>query len=254
MQDTLDENAVLAALRGVIDPELNENIVELGMVRSVEIVGDTVRVAIALTIAGCPLRDQLRRDTEHLVGALAGVGQRGASPRAPSSKRRAPSADVSGPQASRRTQSSITHNIPSDTRVLGIVSGKGGVGKSSVSANLAVALAQRGLSVGLLDGDIEGFSIPRMLGVEGQQRVKDQKMQPRTRAIGQGIVKVVSMGFLADENEAIMWRGLVLNRALQHFLEDVDWGALDYLIVDMPPGTGDIQMGLARMLPRHRVA
>ena len=148
-------------------------------------------------------------------------------------------------------------DIPGRTRVLAIASGKGGVGKSSVTVNLAAALATRGFTVGLLDADIWGFSVPRMLGIEGQISAEANqtdparpKMRPIEKQIGTGMVKVLSMGFLSPEDEAIMWRGLMLNRAVQHFLEDAMWGDLDYLLVDMPPGTGDIQMGLARMLPR----
>jgi ATP-binding protein involved in chromosome partitioning len=140
--------------------------------------------------------------------------------------------------------------------VLAISSGKGGVGKSSVTVNLAAGLASRGLTVGLLDADIAGFSVPRMLGMEGRlkatrvESAEEPRIEPMVKTVGTGLIKVVSMGFLSPEDEAIMWRGLMLNRGVQHFLEDVSWGDLDYLLVDMPPGTGDIQMGLARMLPR----
>jgi ATP-binding protein involved in chromosome partitioning len=140
--------------------------------------------------------------------------------------------------------------IPPTARVLAVASGKGGVGKSSITVNLAVALARRGLTVGILDADIWGFSVPRMLGLGGEIQVADKKMLPIERSFGAGKVKVLSMGFLSGEDEAIMWRGLMLNRAVQHFLEDARWGDMDYLLVDMPPGTGDVQMGLARMLPR----
>jgi ATP-binding protein involved in chromosome partitioning len=150
-----------------------------------------------------------------------------------------------------------TTDIPGTTRVVAIGSGKGGVGKSSVTVNLAASLAQRGYTVGVLDADIAGFSVPRMLGMEGQIQAEPHeadpsrlKMRPIEKPFGAGRVKVLSMGFLSPESEAIMWRGLMLNRAVQHFLEDALWGDLDYLLVDMPPGTGDIQMGLARMLPR----
>ena len=148
--------------------------------------------------------------------------------------------------------------IPATTKVVMIASGKGGVGKSSVTANLAAALALRGFTVGVLDADIWGFSIPRMLGVDGrlqgkpdQKKPNEAKMVPHVRACGEGTLKVVSMGFLVDDEEtALMWRGLMLNRAVQHFVEDVSWGDMDYLLIDMPPGTGDVQMGLARLLPR----
>ena len=146
--------------------------------------------------------------------------------------------------------------IPGRTRVLAVSSGKGGVGKSSVTVNLAAGLAGRGFVVGLLDADIAGFSVPRMLGMEGRLEARPSgtgeriRIEPMIKPVGAGLLKVVSMGFLSPEDEAIMWRGLMLLRGVQHFLEEVAWGDLDYLLVDMPPGTGDIQMGLARMLPR----
>ena len=149
--------------------------------------------------------------------------------------------------------------VPSTTRVIAVASGKGGVGKSSVTVNLAAALASRGLTVGVLDADIWGFSVPRMLGVDGRLGGTDGKITPNTlerperrrRRATPGVLKVVSMGFLVDdEGTALMWRGLILTKALEQFLTDVRWGEMDYLLIDMPPGTGDIQMGLARMLPQ----
>jgi ATP-binding protein involved in chromosome partitioning len=149
-------------------------------------------------------------------------------------------------------------SIAPSTKVVAISSGKGGVGKSSVTVNLAAALASRGLAVGVLDADIWGFSVPRMLGVEGRLggRAEGDRtwIEPVERKIGEGIVRVASMGLLADEKEALMWRGLILNRAVQHFLQDVDWGDdLAYLLLDMPPGTGDVQMGVAKLVPRTDV-
>jgi ATP-binding protein involved in chromosome partitioning len=145
--------------------------------------------------------------------------------------------------------------VPSSTRVLAIASGKGGVGKSSVTVNLAAALAARGLTVGVLDADIWGFSVPRMLGIDQRLGGSDGKIEPNVVPVGdgplQGSLKVVSMGFLVDdESTALMWRGLILTKALEQFLTDVRWGEMDYLLIDMPPGTGDVQMGLARMLPQ----
>jgi ATP-binding protein involved in chromosome partitioning len=137
------------------------------------------------------------------------------------------------------------------TRVLAVASGKGGVGKSSVTVNLATSLAARGLTVGVLDADIWGFSVPRMLGIDGRLGGTDGKIEPNVVPVGDGVLKVVSMGFLVDdESTALMWRGLILAKALEQFLTDVRWGDLDYLLIDMPPGTGDVQMALARMLPQ----
>jgi len=238
---------LLAALRDVVDPELGEDIVTLGMVRSVSCASGRARAEIALTVAGCPLRRQLRDDVTRRLAALGGVEEVEVA------------TGVMGPDERARLMSTarraaqgraIGTSFPDSTRVLAVVSGKGGVGKSSVTANLALALARRGLVVGLLDADIWGFSIPRLLGVAGPLEVRAGKILPARVAVDDNSLRVVSMGFLADENEAIMWRGLVLARAVQHFLEDVAWGPLDYLLVDMPPGTGDVQMALARMLPR----
>jgi len=247
-----DEAAVLNALRGVIDPELGDNVVDLDMVRSVQVGGDgQVVVEVALTIAGCPLRTQLRDDVTARVNAVPGVtGVKVRMGEMSPDERAALMAKARW----RAREGAPTTEIPARTRVVAIASGKGGVGKSSVTANLAASLACRGLTVGVLDADIWGFSIPRMLGLEGrisgERTDAGPKIIPLEKQVGGGLLKVVSMGFLAVEDEAIMWRGLMLNRAVQHFLEDVRWGDMDYLLIDMPPGTGDVQMGLARMLPR----
>lgn len=244
-----------ASLLGVIDPELGDNIVDLGMVRAVEVEPDgRVEVTIALTTAGCPMRAQLRDDTMRRVGSLPGVRDVRVHYGEMTRKEKAALMD----RARRKAQEGApVTDIPGTCRIVAIASGKGGVGKSSVTANLAAALAARGLTVGVLDADIWGFSIPRMLGMDGQMPAsgtrEDWQLTPLERPVGDGCLRVVSMGFLAEEQEAIMWRGLILNRALQHFVEDVRWGDLDYLLVDLPPGTGDIQMGLARMLPRTEV-
>jgi len=255
MSNLLSAAAVEGAMRGVIDPELGDNVVDLGMYEGADIRDDgDVTVHLALTTAGCPLRAQLQRDTVGRVGSLPGVTK--VHVRTSEMSQQAKSALMARARWKVRENAPITE-IPSRTRVVAISSGKGGVGKSSVTVNLAATLAFRGRTVGVLDADIAGFSVPRMLGIDGQISAEANKsdperprMRPIEKRIGAGVVKVLSMGFLSPEDEAIMWRGLMLNRAVQHFLEDADWGDLDYLLVDMPPGTGDVQMGLARMLPR----
>jgi ATP-binding protein involved in chromosome partitioning len=250
---------VRRVLQGVIDPELGSDIVDLGMVDAVDVrPSGAVTVTIALTTAGCPLRSQLQHDIVARVESLPGVtsvefhwtemtpGQRSAA----MSKARW--------NVAQRPEDTA---IPLAAKVILISSGKGGVGKSSVTVNLAAALAARGLTVGVLDADIWGFSVPRMLGLgdrgrlAGEARDGRKLMVPHERRIGAGVVRVVSMGFLVeDEETALMWRGLMLNRGVQHFLQDVTWGDdLDYLLVDMPPGTGDVQMGVAKLMPRSEV-
>jgi ATP-binding protein involved in chromosome partitioning len=240
---------------GVIDPELGDNVVELGMYQGAEIdPAGRVTVSLALTTAACPLRGQLQRDITDRVSSLPGV----TAVKVRTGEMSADDKRALMARARRKAQDRApATEIPSRTRVLAISSGKGGVGKSSITVNLAAGLAQRGLTVGVLDADIAGFSVPRMLAMDGPLEARradtpdaQARISPLVKQIGTGSLEVVSMGFLSGEDEAIMLRGLMLNRALQHFLEDVDWGDLDYLLIDMPPGTGDVQMGLARMLPR----
>ena len=242
-------------LRAVIDPELGANIVDLGMATDVEVTTNgVVTIGVKLTIKGCPLRAQIKNDIESRLETHPGVskvkiewGEMNADER---------SAVMTKARWNARENATDTA-VPIDARVLAIASGKGGVGKSSVTANLAVALAAQGRTVGVLDADIWGFSMPRMLGmadrlaarkVDGSEK---PKIIPNERRIGSGLLKVVSTGMLVeDEGTALMWRGLMLTKAVEQFLNDVHWGELDFLLIDMPPGTGDVQMGLARMLPR----
>lgn len=238
-------------LRGVIDPELGSNIVELGMARSASVDADgAVRVTVALTTAGCPLRAQIQKDVRSRIEGVPGV-----------TKVRIEWTEMTAEQKSAAMAQARWHarerapdtEIPATTRVVTIASGKGGVGKSSVTANLAVALASQGFTVGVMDADIGGYSVPRMLGLGGRLAgvEGEKKIMPHEKPVGDGLLKVVSMRFLVEEEEsAVMWRGFMLNRAVQHFVEDVRWGDMTYLLIDMPPGTGDVQMGLARMLPR----
>ena len=246
---TVDD--VMAVLRGVIDPELGTDIVELGMARDAAVNPDgLVEVTVALTTAGCPLRAQIQREVRSRVGGLPGVEKVKIHWSELTQEEKA--------AAMAKARFNVAQNapdtaVPPTTKVVMVASGKGGVGKSSVTVNLAAELARRGMRVGVMDADIWGYSVPRMLGVEGRLAgaESEKKIVPNEKQVGDGILEVVSMGFLVDREEAaLMWRGLMLNRAVQHFLEDVRWGPMDYLLIDMPPGTGDVQMGIAKMLPQ----
>ncbi|MEQ1786027.1 MAG: P-loop NTPase [Acidimicrobiales bacterium] len=248
---------VLAVLRGVIDPELGSDIVELGMAKGarVEPDGDVV-VTIALTTAGCPLRAQIQRDVRARVGSLPGVTHVTLDWTEMTQEEKSSAMAKARWNVAQRPEET---SLGPTTKVVLVASGKGGVGKSSVTVNLAAALAATGLTVGVLDADIWGFSVPRMLGVSGrlagEERDGRKQMIPHERVVGDGLLRIISMGFLVeDEEHALMWRGLMLNRGVTHFLQDVAWGDdLDYLFIDMPPGTGDVQMGVAKLLPRAEV-
>jgi ATP-binding protein involved in chromosome partitioning len=241
---------VLKALEGVRDPELGGNVVELGMISDVTIRGGDVEIGLALTVAECPLRNQIENDTSRRVANLPGVDDVVVHTTAMTKKQRANLMSVARSQA--RASADPTQVSPT-TRVIAVGSGKGGVGKSSVSVNVAVAMAAMGFRVGLLDADIWGFSVPRMLGISERLEASDQtKLIEPVLAHG---VKVVSTGLIVETEEtALMWRGLMLSKALEQFLQQVDWGELDYLIIDLPPGTGDVQMALSRMLPQAEMA
>ncbi|MFB3050311.1 MAG: P-loop NTPase, partial [Acidimicrobiia bacterium] len=243
----VDRADVRAALRGVIDPELGADVVELGMVGDVTIDGGSVAVEIALTIASCPMRDQIEVDVVRKVAALPGVDSVSVQVGVMNDEQRTKLMERARLRAREHADPTM---VSPTTRVLAVSSGKGGVGKSSVSVNLALAIAELGYPTGLLDADIWGFSIPRMLGATGERLAadEDRKIVPLHVA---GL-DVVSTGLLLDdEDTALMWRGLMLSKALQQFLTDVAWSdQLQYLIIDMPPGTGDVQMALSRMLPQ----
>jgi len=236
---------VLEALRAVIDPELRRSIVELEMVRTIDIRdGGEVNVTVSLTTPGCPIRSHFQTAVAQAVGGLDGVervnvdfdvlseGEKGALQR-------------------KLGRASLPEGALAQVRnVICVASGKGGVGKSTLTANLAAAFAAEGQRAGALDADVWGYSLPRMLGL-GSDKPKvspERKLLPRN---GHGI-QVMSIGFFLEEDSAVVWRGPMLHKALQQFLEDVDWGELDYLIVDLPPGTGDVSMTLAQLLPQSR--
>ena len=250
------EAQVTEALRPVQDPELRRSIVDLGMVEKIAIGCGAVSVTIALTVPGCPLKAEIQGSVKEAVTPLDGVGSVAVEFTVMTDEQReAVRTMVHGnPAATAGTNPTHGHSegreIPfskpgSRTRVLLIASGKGGVGKSSVTTNLAVALAQRGRDVAIVDADVWGFSIPRMLGADQPPVVIDEMLVP-PEANG---VRCISMGFFADEDQPVIWRGPMLHKALEQFLTDVYWDEPEYLLVDLPPGTGDISISLAGFLP-----
>ncbi|MDH4145105.1 MAG: Mrp/NBP35 family ATP-binding protein [Acidimicrobiia bacterium] len=251
------EADIIDALRPVEDPELHRSIVELNMVRTIDLRLPEVSVQIALTVAGCPLRAEIDRRVRDAVVALDGVGTVTVDFTVMTDEeRQALRVALHGdPAATAGSQPAHGHaqgraipfaDAANRTRVILVASGKGGVGKSSITTNLAVALAQRGSSVAVVDADVWGFSIPRMLGVEHPPVVIDEMLVP-PEVHG---VRCISMGFFAEEDQAVIWRGPMLHKALEQFLTDVFWDEPDYLLVDLPPGTGDISISLAQFLPK----
>jgi ATP-binding protein involved in chromosome partitioning len=232
---------VLEALGRVIDPELRRPVTELDMVRGVEIDGGVVSVTLALTVVGCPLRSSFEDQVSTHVGSLPGVTAVELSFDVMTPDERAAlTTKLRGGAETRGVQ------LPATTRVIAVASGKGGVGKSTLTVNLAAALAGLGREVGVLDADIYGHSVPHMLGIDQKPVVVDKMIVPPVRHD----LKLMSIGFFLDDNQPVMWRGPMLHRAFEQFLQDVHWGDLDVLLVDMPPGTGDISISLGQLLPR----
>jgi ATP-binding protein involved in chromosome partitioning len=239
----ISRDAVLSALEGVIDPELKRSVVELEMVRDIRVDGGDVSVTIALTVPGCPLRASFEEQVEEALRPVEGIRSvvldfDVLTPE----ERQALTAKLRGDVAER----SPGVSVDAGTRVIAVASGKGGVGKSSLTANLAAAFSQLGHGTGVLDADVYGYSIPTMLGISQRPIAVDKMIVPPVR----GDLKVMSIGFFLDENSPVMWRGPMLHRALEQFLSDVHWGELDTLVVDMPPGTGDVAISLGQLLPR----
>ena len=254
------EAEIIEAIRPVQDPELHRSIVDLGMLKEVAEADGAVRVLVALTTPGCPLKNEITNRVKDAVAALPGVRavQVDFTAMTPEELAALRQQLNGNPAATAGSQAAHGHAegraIPfadpaSRTRVLLIASGKGGVGKSSVSTNLAVALAQRGRSVAIVDADVWGFSIPKMLGITNDPVVIDSMLVP-PEAHG---VRCISMGFFADEDQAVIWRGPMLHKALEQFLTDVFWDDPDFLIIDLPPGTGDVSLSISQFLPRAEV-
>lgn len=233
--EPLDEQAVLAALSKVQEPELGGDIVSRRMVKNVKICGGTVGFTIELTTPACPLKDQIRAEAEQAVRELPGVTEVGIEF-----------------TANVRHHAGIPEQaaINGVSNVIAVAAGKGGVGKSTVAANLAVALAQEGARVGLLDADVFGPSLPLMFGLRGQpEAYQDERGQAMMIPLEAHQIKLISIGFLVDESQPVIWRGPMVSQLLRQFLYNVAWAPLDYLVIDMPPGTGDVALTLAQSLP-----
>lgn len=224
----VEREDVLDALREVVDPELGKDVVEAGMISDLDVSGGRVSLSLVLTTPACPLRNELEQGVREAAGSVEGVKEVEVDV----------TSDVQSPEEE--------PPLPGVKNVVAVASGKGGVGKSTVAVNLAAALSRAGADVGLLDADIHGPNVPRMLGVSGKpEATPDGKMAPK---LSDGI-RVMSMGFLVDEEDAAVWRGPMLMKVLDQLLEDVDWGRLDYLLVDLPPGTGDVPLSLIQNVP-----
>ena len=239
----LTEQTALAALRTVYDPDLRQDLVTLDMVRDLAVTGDKVALRVVLTTPACPLKEKIRADVEAAL-VKAGAGEVAVKMDAELRRAVGPAAPAGPATPGRMTQD---ERMPGVKAVIAVAAGKGGVGKSTVATNLAIALSKLGAKVGLLDADIYGPSVPIMLGLKGARpsMTADERIAPMLRY---GL-SVMSMGFMLNDDQAVVWRGPMLGKALQQFIEDVDWGELDYVIVDMPPGTGDVQLSLAQLLP-----
>jgi ATP-binding protein involved in chromosome partitioning len=241
-----DRDDILRALERVIDPELRKPVTELGMVRDVRVDGGDVAIRIALTVVGCPLRSSFEEQVREFVAPLDGVESVSLEFDVMSSEeKQALTARLRGGLTER------TKGISLDaaTRVIAVASGKGGVGKSSLTVNLAAAFSELGDATGVLDADIYGHSIPHLLGIQQKPVLVDRMIVPPVKHD----LKLMSIGFFLDENSPVMWRGPMLHKALEQFLSDVHWGELDTLVVDMPPGTGDVSISLGQLLPRAEV-
>jgi ATP-binding protein involved in chromosome partitioning len=237
---------VLEALRGVKDPELDRSLVELNMIRNIQIDGTTVSLDVILTIQGCPLKVKIGEDVEDAIKALGAEKVHVTFGSMTDEERASLSQKLRN--TGQQTGNSDLLSPSSKTRFIAVASGKGGVGKSTVTVNLAVSLARLGKKVGIIDADIYGFSVPDMMGIEQRPVVIDETILPVER-FG---VKVMSMGFFVDDNAPVVWRGPILGKMLRNFFHEVHWGELDYLLLDLPPGTGDVALDVHQIIPQSK--
>jgi ATP-binding protein involved in chromosome partitioning len=226
---SIDEQRIMQALRAVRDPELNVDIVTLGMIEGLRVEQGAVSLTVNLTTPGCPLKTQIEKDVRAALTSLPGVA----------------SVDLKMGAKVRRSIETPAGLIPEVANTVAVGSGKGGVGKSTVAVNLALAFGRAGASVGLLDADIYGPNLVQMMGVKGRPEVTEKKIMP----VAADGLKLMSMAFFLKEDEPVVWRGPMLHGAIRQFLGDVEWGGLDYLFIDMPPGTGDVQLTLSQVIP-----
>ena len=229
MTEKITEELILKQLSTVMDPELNRDLVSLGMIKDIQTDGQNVNFTIELTTPACPLRTRIEADARKAIASLPGIGTIEIKM----------SARV---QQSQQLKENLELNIKN---IIAVSSGKGGVGKTTVAVNLAIALAQTGASVGIMDADIYGPNVPTMMGIKTMPTPRDNKLIP-AEAYN---VKIISIGFLVKDGQPLIWRGPLLNSTIRQFLTDVDWGDLDYLVVDLPPGTGDVQLSLSQHIP-----
>jgi ATP-binding protein involved in chromosome partitioning len=239
----LNEDQIREALTRVIDPELKQDLVSLDMIKSIAIDGGDVTVGVTLTIPGCPLKATINDDVTREVGSVPGVERVAIEFGSMSEDQRA--ALATKLRGGRPPRPAGELSVSPSTRVIAVASGKGGVGKSSLTVNLAIAFQQMGLEVGVIDADIYGFSIPGMLGIHQRPVTVDKMIVP---PVAHGL-KTISIGYFMEEGGAVLWRGPMLHKAMQQFLSDVHWGELDVLLIDMPPGTGDVAISLGGLVP-----
>lgn len=245
----ITQEQILEALKDVYDPEINKSVVELNMVRNIQIDGDRVRLDVILTIQGCPLKNKIHDDVEQAIKALGATHVDVHFGSMTDEERAQLSAQLRSERTSLQ-QGGVSNLLAPDSKTtfIAVTSGKGGVGKSTVSVNLAVALRRQGKKVGIIDADIYGFSVPDMMGIDQRPTVIDETILP----VPKHGVKVMSMGFFVEDNTPVIWRGPMLGKMLRNFFSEVSWGNLDYIILDLPPGTGDIALDVHQLIPQSK--